>query len=112
MERIFLRKRRFWADGSPIVPLNREVGSAEREAFTTRVLADGGAHLSQYWNEQYFAGIFPPTMLSSSAAVLRYVAADPGAVGYVRAEEVDGSVRVALTLRAAGDPREAPSPAR
>ena len=37
LARIYLRTRRFWDDGTPIVPLNLEAGSREREAFTRRV---------------------------------------------------------------------------
>jgi ABC-type phosphate transport system substrate-binding protein len=96
--RIFLRKRRFWADGAPIIPLNGEVESAARQLFTARVLGGDGSYLVQYWNEQYFVGVFPPAVLSSSAAVRRYVATDHDAIGYVEAEEADDSVRVALRL--------------
>ena len=96
--RVYLRTRRFWNDGSPIVPLNLEVSSPVRTAFTTRVLALDAAHLAGYWNEQYFHGVFPPTVLSSAAAVKRYVASDDRAIGYVDAREVDDTVRVVLTI--------------
>lgn len=96
--RIYLRKRRFWEDGAPIVPLNREPGTAAREAFSRRVLGWEAARLQEYWNEQYFHGVFPPTVLSSGAAVKRYIAADRNAIGYLEPSEVDGSVRVLLTL--------------
>ena len=98
--RIFLRKRRFWSDGAPIIPLNLHVDSVERRLFTTRVFGGDGSFLSQYWNEQYFAGVFPPTVLSSGASVRRYVATDRDAIGYLVEDEADGSVRVALTLPA------------
>jgi ABC-type phosphate transport system substrate-binding protein len=98
LERIYLRKRRFWNDGSPIVPLNREPGSAAREVFSAQVLRADGARLQAYWNEQYFQGVFPPTTLSSGAAVKRYVATDPRAVGYIDAREVDASVRTVATF--------------
>lgn len=96
--RIYLRKRRFWPDGAPIVPLNREAGTAAREAFSRRVLGGKAAQLQEYWNQQYFQGVFPPTVLSSAAAVKRYVAADRNAIGYIERSEVDDSVRALLTL--------------
>jgi hypothetical protein len=96
--RIFLRARHFWNDGSPIVPLNLEAGSALRAAFVARVLVLDPARLAAYWNEQYFHGVFPPTVLASSAAVKRYVANDSRAIGYLDAREVDDTVRVVLTL--------------
>jgi ABC-type phosphate transport system substrate-binding protein len=99
---IYLRKRRLWYDGAPIVPLNRESGSAARETFSTRVLGSDSAHLASYWNDAYFNGIFPPAVLSSSAAVKRYVATEPQAIGYIDPADVDDSVRAVLTLVATG----------
>jgi ABC-type phosphate transport system substrate-binding protein len=97
--RIFLRKQRFWPDGSPIVPLNREAGSELREIFSQRIFASGSEALAGYWNEQYFLGMFPPATLSSTLTVKRYVAAEPNAIGYVESAAVDGTVRVALELK-------------
>ena len=96
--RIYLRKRRFWGDGTPIVALNREPGTAARVAFSHRVLHADPPRLQAYWDQQYFAGIFPPSVLSSGAAVKRYVAADRAAIGYIEWSEVDDSVRVALKV--------------
>ena len=100
--RIFLRTRRFWRDGTPIVPLNREPGSAAREAFSHQVLGGDSARWASYWNDAYFNGVFPPAVLSSSAAVKRYVASEAGAIGYVDPADVDDTVRVVLELRGSG----------
>ncbi len=97
---IFLRKQRFWDDGSPIVPLNREAGSTLREAFSRRVLGVTSTALAAYWNQQYFLGTMPPATLSSNEAVKRYVATDPNAIGYIDANAVDENVRVVLELDA------------
>jgi ABC-type phosphate transport system substrate-binding protein len=94
---IFLKKRRFWEDGAPIVALNRESDSAARDTFSRVVLGTSSGRLAAYWNEQYFHGIFPPATLESSAAVKRYVASDRNAIGYVDATEVDDTVHVVLT---------------
>ena len=98
LARIYLRTRRFWDDGTPIIPLNLEADSSEREAFTRRVLGDGASWLATYWNERYFHGVFPPTVVSSAASVKRWLATEPGAIGYFDAREVDETVRVVLTL--------------
>lgn len=102
LARIYLRTRRFWADGTPIVPLNREAGSTAREGFSRHVLGSDSAHWAGYWNDAYFNGSFPPPVLSSSAAVKRYVANEPEAIGYVDPAEVDDTVRVVLTLDGPG----------
>jgi len=95
---IYLRKRRFWEDGAPIIALNREAGNPLREAFSRKVLGTTSAQLSGYWNEQYFHGILPPATLSSSESTKRFVAQEPNAVGYVELEIADASVRVAIVL--------------
>lgn len=98
--RIYLKQRRFWDDGSPIVALNRESGSRERESFSVAVLGSESRSLAAYWNQQYFQGVFPPATLSSGAAVKRYVATNYGAIGYIDAADVDASVRVVFRVRA------------
>ncbi|MFN8543888.1 MAG: hypothetical protein U0807_06755 [Candidatus Binatia bacterium] len=96
--RIYLGRRRFWDDGAAIVALNLPAGTPVRERFSRRVLRDDSAHLADYWNAQYFHGVLPPAVLSSSDAVKRYVAADRKAIGYIEAGDVDETVRVVLTL--------------
>jgi ABC-type phosphate transport system substrate-binding protein len=96
--RIFLRKRRFWDDGTPIIALNREPQSTVRAAFTRSILEPTVADLQRYWNEQYFHGVFPPPVLSSAAAVKRYVATDRNAIAYVETSDVDDTVRAVLTI--------------
>jgi hypothetical protein len=103
-ERIYLRQRRFWDDGSPIVPLNRGAAEPEREAFSRAILNKDGAQLETYWNEQYFHGVFPPAVVSSSEAMRRYVAADRNAIGYVWSDEVTPEVRVVMTLPSGRQP--------
>jgi ABC-type phosphate transport system substrate-binding protein len=95
---IYLRRKRFWDDGTPIVPLNLAAGTPMRALFTAAVLRQSDARLADYWNRQYFYGIVPPATLASTEAVRRYVAGDPNALGYVPAAEVDDSVRVILRL--------------
>lgn len=91
---IYLRRKRFWDDGTPIVPLNLSSQVPLRERFSRRVLQQTEPRLADYWNRLYYDGILPPATLASTEAVRRYVAADKNAIGYVPATEVDGSVRV------------------
>ena len=93
---IYLERRRFWDDGSPIVALNLPAATPLRERFSRHVLHGDSTHLASYWNQQYFRGVFPPPVLASTDAVKRYVASDPQAIGYVDASEADDGVRVVL----------------
>ena len=95
---IYLRRKRFWSDGSAIVPLNLPSQVPLREHFSHLVLNQTAPRLADYWNRLYFEGILPPATLASTEAVRRYVASDPNAIGYVPVSEVDGSVRIILRL--------------
>ena len=98
VNQIYLRRKRFWDDGAAIVPLNLPAGTALRETFTRAVLRQSEARLAEYWNRQYFYGVLPPATLASPRAVVRYVAAEANALGYVPEAEIDSSVRVVLRL--------------
>jgi ABC-type phosphate transport system substrate-binding protein len=98
LEGIFRRKIRFWKDGTPILPVNLPVTNPLRRAFSRLVLGAPPEALESYWNEQYFHGVSPPYVLASEEAVLRFVATTPGAIGYINAARVDGSVHVLLYL--------------
>jgi ABC-type phosphate transport system substrate-binding protein len=95
---IYLRRKRFWEDGAPVVPLNLPSANPLRERFSRLVLRETETRLADYWNRLYFRGILPPATLVSTESVRRYVASDPNAIGYLPDSEVDGSVRVVLRL--------------
>jgi hypothetical protein len=98
LAQIYLRRRRFWVDGAPMVPLNLTSSDPLRERFSRLVLRQSDARLADYWNRQYFYGILPPVTLASTEAMRRYVASDRNAIGYLPASQVDGSVRVLFQL--------------
>jgi ABC-type phosphate transport system substrate-binding protein len=95
---IYLKQRRFWADGERIVAVNRESGSSARATFEAAVFGPRAAQLAVYWNRQYFQGVLPPVTLASDEAVKRFVASERQAIGYVHPSMVDDSVRVVLKL--------------
>ena len=98
LAQIYLRRKRFWEDGAPVVPLNLPSASPLREQFSRLVLRETETRLADHWNRLYFRGILPPATLVSTESVRRYVASDPNAIGYVPDSEVDGSVRVLFRL--------------
>jgi ABC-type phosphate transport system substrate-binding protein len=88
--RIFLKQLTRWKDGSTITPIDQSAQSEVRAAFTKDVMrSEGLGQLSAiiaYWHQQIYAGTgVPPEVKNSDAEVLAYVAANRGAVGYVRA---------------------------
>ena len=96
---IYLKQKRFWSDGQPIIPINRDAGSTARELFSEAIFGRESARLAPYWNQRYFeAGEFPPATLASEEAVIRFVAGNENAIGYVTGEGVGDSVAVILVL--------------
>src|SRR5262245_17679745 len=95
---IYLRRRRFWDEHTPVVPLTLPSGTPRRARSSRLVLRQNEPRLADYWNRQYFFGTLPPTTLASVEAVRRYVASDRNAIGYVPASAVDDSVRILLHL--------------
>jgi hypothetical protein len=95
---VFRRKLLVDARGNRLVPVNLPGRDPLRRAFSSAVLGRQPEDMESYWNERYFHGISPPPVVASVEAVLRFVAATPGAVGYVPACAVDGRVVVAAEL--------------
>jgi hypothetical protein len=105
---IYLKQRRFWPDGAAIVPINREAGSQARELFSQRLFGQDSRRAAAYWNQRYFeAGEFPPATLASDEAVLRFVAGNENAIGYVTTDAVPDTVAASSSCT---DMRECPSP--
>jgi ABC-type phosphate transport system substrate-binding protein len=91
---IYLLRITNWPDGTRIVPVNREAGSAIRAEFTSRVLKQDNASLATYWNEMHFMGKMPPVVQQSEEAMLAFVRRVPGAIGYISTANVPSGVKV------------------
>jgi ABC-type phosphate transport system substrate-binding protein len=96
---IYLKQKLLWNDGRPIIPINREAGSSTRELFSMRIFGQDSRRLATYWNQRYFeAGEFPPATLASEEAVIRFVAGNENAIGYVGPDTATDAVTVVLVL--------------
>ncbi len=96
---IYLKKKILWNDGKPIIPINREAGSDARELLSHKLFGQDSRRLATYWNQRYFeAGEFPPATLASEEAVLRFVAGNENAIGYVTGDDTSDAVAVVLVL--------------
>ncbi|HVQ30912.1 MAG TPA: hypothetical protein VMV21_15080 [Vicinamibacteria bacterium] len=82
--RFFLRQSLKWSDGQAVLPVDQSSRSAVRDAFSRLVLKQPLPAVDTYWQRQIASGrAFPPPVKTSDAEVLAYVAATPGAIGYV-----------------------------
>ncbi len=80
---IYLKKIFVDAAGRKLVPVNLPPDNPLRRAFSLALFHAAGDEFQGYWNQRYFHGVFPPYVLASQAAVVRFVARTPGAIGYV-----------------------------
>jgi ABC-type phosphate transport system substrate-binding protein len=80
----FLKKTVKWADGTRVSPVDQEESAPVRAAFTKTALGRTVAAVASYWQQQIFSGRdIPPPIKASDAAVIDFVKANPGGIGYV-----------------------------
>ena len=66
-----------------IIPLNLKADDPLREMFEAKILGLSRDEIHRYWIKQHYLGERPPKVMASFEAVLRYVEAVEGAIGYV-----------------------------
>jgi ABC-type phosphate transport system substrate-binding protein len=80
----YLKKTAEWGDGTTIHPVDLSPQFPTRARFVHDVLRKTPAQLRTYWNQQIFSGkAVPPPQARSTASVIDYVRATPGAIGYL-----------------------------
>ncbi len=95
---IFLGKANRFPDGREAVPIDQAEGSRPRDEFYQKFAGKSPAQIKAHWSKIIFTGRGqPPRQASSDAEVKKFVAANPGAIGYIERSLVDGSVKVLLS---------------
>ncbi len=83
IERIYLGKKTHWDDDTPIVPVILKNGKTHEE-FLDKYLHRTSHRFVSFWRQMVFTGKgVPPKSFADEAALSAFVAATPGAVGYV-----------------------------
>lgn len=100
--RIYKRRQQLWRDGRRIQPVNLPADHPWRRRFSQAVLDAAPEALDGYWTEQYYHGIRPPHVLASEAAVARFVAETPTAIGYLPYCGLESGLRPVLLIAADG----------
>ena len=99
ISRIFLNKAKTFPSGAQAEPLALSDDQPASDEFNSKVLNKSTAQLTAFWSKLVFTGKGqPPKVFSSDAEIISAVASNPNAIGYVDAESVDDSVRVAATF--------------
>lgn len=97
--KMFLKKIVKWDTGTPIVPVDQAPIAPVRAVFNRLVHAKPASAIASYWQQQIFAGRdVPPAEKAGDAAVLAFVKANPGAIGYVTAGVSTDGVKL-LSIR-------------
>lgn len=94
---IYTGRMKGWPDGSPVFPLDQSDGSSVREAFYLHFIGRTVANMQAVWAQNIFSGKgLPPRIASPDSEMKRIVSTNRNAIGYIRASEVDDTVRVLL----------------
>jgi phosphate transport system substrate-binding protein len=106
LRRILLGEMTRWPDGRRITIAMRDAGQPERDAVLRLVCSMSDQDFTRYLLQATFRGELQtsPKILDTPNGVRRFVFNVPGAIGYVRADEVDSSVKA---LRITGMPSAA-----
>jgi ABC-type phosphate transport system substrate-binding protein len=94
---IYTGRLKGWPDGSPVFPLDQSDGTSARETFYLHFIGRTAANMQAVWAQNIFSGKgLPPKIASPDSEMKRIVSTNRNAIGYIRASEVDDSVRVLL----------------
>jgi ABC-type phosphate transport system substrate-binding protein len=96
VRKLLLGERSHWPDGDRVTVVMREPKEPERDAVIRLVCRLDDRDYSRMVLRAVFAGELrsAPKLLDTSVGVIRFVYNVPGAIGYVRASEVDTSVKI------------------
>lgn len=93
---IFLADQQFWDDRTRITLLVRAPKSDERDFVLNRIYQMSESQYRQYWIAKMFRAEIPrgPKIVFSTDMTLDLVVAIPGSISFMRASEVNDSVKV------------------
>ncbi len=96
LRKIFLGEQQFWKDGARIILLVRAPVAYERDVVLNRIYQMGEAEFRQYWIAKVFRAEISsgPKIVYSSDMTRQLVAALPGAVAFIAAQDVTPEMKV------------------
>jgi ABC-type phosphate transport system substrate-binding protein len=112
LRKFCIADRKHWSDNTRVTVVLRDPGQAERASVLQLVYRMSESDFSRHFLQGEFTGEIQstPKHLSTGIGVRRFVFNVPGAIGFIRATEADGSVKV---IRVNGfSPGDPPYPLR
>lgn len=94
LQNIFLGKTGAWSDGAAVRPAVLKDGPAAEE-FLKSYVKKSPSQFGTFWKKAVFSGTgTPPDEFGSDAELVQFVAATPGAVGFVAEGTDTGGTKV------------------
>lgn len=96
LRKLYMGERLYWKGNAPVVLLMRTKGASERDAVLRLVFQMSEEQYTQYWVAKVMRAEVsdPPASLFSHGFVQEGVRGNPGAIGYVKGNEVRPGVKV------------------
>jgi len=100
LQSIYHGEKSRWPNGKLILLLMAAPGSPERGEVLKKIYKMSETDYVKYFIQASFTGEVsaPPKDVGSAAQIKQMVVSNPGAIGYVKQSDADGTVKVVLTL--------------
>jgi hypothetical protein len=100
-KKVFLGDKSTWPSGKRVTVLMFAKGLPERAVVLREIFKMPEDQLEQYFVQAAFAGKIsaPPKEVASAAQMKQAVAVNPGAIGYLKKEDLDDTVKAVLKLQ-------------
>jgi len=100
-KKVFMGDKSTWPSGKRVTILMLAQGLPERAVVLREIYKMPEDQFGQYFVQAAFAGkvAAPPKDIASAAQMKQAVAANPGAIGFVKKEDVDDTVKAVLKLQ-------------
>ena len=97
---IFLGRYRQFFNGLEAKPVDLLDSNPDRAHFYQALVGKDVSEINAYWARLVFSGrVRPPVQVAGAEDVLKWVASNPGGIGFVDLSKVDARVRVVLELK-------------
>ncbi|MEO5346579.1 MAG: hypothetical protein H7834_09410 [Magnetococcus sp. YQC-9] len=97
---LFLGRSTSFPNGRHVTVVEQTRDSRTREEFFKRINGMSLNQVNTYWARLTFSGrVTPPFTVPNSREVVRTIATNPNAIGYIHPDALDDSVRTVLDLR-------------
>ena len=96
---IYLGRTTVFPSGKRVVPVDQKDSSPSKTRFLELVLKREAGQVRAHWSKLIFSGQgIPPAVIGGDVEVKNWVARSSDTLGYIDATQVDGSVKVLLTI--------------